>query len=77
MKTYTQTITEYEQLDFDLVKENMNAETAIEILEQLPRGYFPYDMPCWKRNCSGWDYENYKVVCAIEYAIEILKCPNY
>ena len=39
MRTYT--VTEYEQEDFDAVKDTMTAEKAIEILESLPKGWFP------------------------------------
>lgn len=43
MKTYT--VVEYEQEDFDSVKNNMTTEEAAEILESLPRGWFPYRLP--------------------------------
>lgn len=71
MKTYT--VTEYEQEDFDKVKESMTAEKAIEILEGLPRGYFPYNLPEWGKNVDNWDYDNYEICCAIDKAIEALR----
>lgn len=43
MKTYT--VTEYEDEDFETIKENMTTEQAICILESLPRGYFLYTKP--------------------------------
>lgn len=72
MKIYTQEMIEYEQSDFDDVKENMDRATAICILETLPRGWFPYNMPCWKSNVTASDYDNYRIVCAIDYAINKL-----
>ena len=71
MRTYT--VTEYEQKDFDAVKDNMTAEKAIEILEDLPRGWFPYSMPSWSENTKSIDYEMYQICCAIWYAIDRLK----
>ena len=40
MREYT--VVEYEQSDFDDVKDRMTKEEAIRILEGLPRGWFPY-----------------------------------
>ena len=71
MRTYT--VTEYEQKDFDAVKDNMTAEKAIEILEDLPRGWFPYSTPSWAENVKSIDYEMYQICCAIWYAIDRLK----
>lgn len=71
MRTYT--VTEYEQEDFDAVKDNMTAKKAIEILESLPRGWFPYRMPSWSDKVTISDYENYKMCCAIWFAIDLLK----
>lgn len=73
VKRYTVTVTEYEQEDFDAVKENMTAEEAIKILESLPRGWFPYNMPSWSKNVKDYDLENYTTCCAIWFAIDVLK----
>ena len=43
MMTYT--VTEYEDEDFETIKESMTTEQAVCILESLPRGYFPYTKP--------------------------------
>lgn len=68
----TYTITEYEQEDFDRVERNMTTEEAISILESLPRGYFPYTKPSWGK-ATERDFENYKICCAIDIAIEQLR----
>lgn len=71
MKQYT--MVEYEQSDFDDVKNGMTKEEAIQILEHLPRGWFPYHLPEWGENVNGSDYDNYRVCCALEIAIKALK----
>lgn len=71
MKTYT--VAEYEQSDFDAVKNGMTKEEAIQILEHLPRGWFPYNLPKWGGNVNGADYDNYRVCCALNIAVEALK----
>lgn len=71
MKEYT--VVEYEQSDFDAVKHGMTKEEAIQILEGLPRGWFPYRLPEWGGNVSCSDYDNYRVCCALEIAVEALK----
>ena len=68
----TYTITKYEQEDFDNVERNMTIEEAISILDNLPRGYFPYTKPSWG-NATERDFENYKICCAIDFAIEQLR----
>ena len=68
----TYTTTEYEQEDFDNIERNMTTEEAISILESLPRGYFPYTKPSWG-NATEIDFENYKICCAIDMAIEQLQ----
>lgn len=70
MKKYT--VVEYEQEDFDAVRDNMTTEKAIEILEGLIDGWFPYRLPKWGK-CAESDYDNYKICCAIWYAIEKLE----
>lgn len=71
MKEYT--VVEYEQSDFDAVKNNMTKEEAIQILEHLPRGWFRYNLPKWGGNVNGADHDNYRTCCALEIAIEALK----
>ncbi len=73
VRQYTVTVTEYEQSDFDRVKENMTAEEAVQILEGLPRGWFPYKMPEWSKNVKDYDLDNYRTCCAIWFAIDALK----
>ena len=67
----TYILTKYEQKDFDNVDKNMTIEEAISILDNLPRGYFPYMKPSWG-NATERDFENYKICCAIDMAIEVL-----
>lgn len=71
MRTYT--VTEYEQEDFDAVKDTMTSEKAIAILEELPDGWFPYRLPSWSDNVTDVDYEMYKICQAIWWAINRLK----
>ena len=66
------TVTEYEQEDFENVKKNMTAEEAISILDALPRGYFPYTSPSWGR-ADERDFDNYKICCAIDFAISHIR----
>ncbi len=68
----TYTTTEYEQEDFDDIDKNMTIEEAISILEGLPRGYFPYTKPSWG-GATERDFDNYKICCAIDMAIEQLQ----
>ena len=68
MKEYT--VVEYEQSDFDSIRNDMTKEESIQILEHLPRGWFPYHLPKWGGNVNGADYDNYKICCALEIAIE-------
>lgn len=68
----TYTTIKYEQEDFDSVERNMTTEEAISILENLPRGYFPYTKPSWGK-ATERDFENYKICCAIDMAIEQLR----
>lgn len=68
----TYTVIEYEEKDFEAVKEGMTAERAICILESMPRGYFPYTMPSWGKPTSV-DLDHYEICCAIEMAIARLK----
>lgn len=70
MKTHT--VIEYEQSDFDEVSNNMTKEEAINILGSLPSGYFPYSLPIWSEKITMWDYENFKICCALDMAIEAL-----
>ncbi len=61
----------YEQEDFDALDEMTNEE-AIEVLNGLPRGYFPYRKPEWG-DVTEQDYDNYKICCAIDKAVEALE----
>ena len=73
MKQYTHTVVEYEQSDFDEVKTGMTPKKAAEILEGLPRGWFPYRLPEWSEKVDSSDLENYEICCAIDMALEALK----
>lgn len=63
----------YEQEDFEEIKQKMTKKRAIEILEGLPRGYFPYNMPMWSASCSSWDLDNYEICVALDMAVKALK----
>lgn len=63
----------YEQQDFEDIKQKMTKERAIEILEGLPRGYFPYNMPAWSANCGSRDLDNYEICVALDMAVKALK----
>ena len=63
----------YEQQDFEDIKQKMTKERAIEILEGLPRGYFPYNMPAWSANCGSQDLDNYEICVALDMAVNALK----
>ncbi len=71
MREYT--VVEYEQSDFDDVKYGMTKEEAIQILEGLPRGWFPYRLPKWGGVVTISDYDNYRTCCALDIAVEALK----
>ena len=63
----------YEQQDFEEIKQKMTKERAIEILEGLPRGYFPYNMPAWSASCGSRDLDNYEICVALDMAVNALK----
>lgn len=63
----------YDQQDFEDIKQKMTKERAIEILEGLPRGYFPYNMPAWSSSCGSRDLDNYEICVALEMAVNSLK----
>lgn len=65
------TVIEYETEGFDVL-DKMNNEEAINILSGLPRGYFPYRKPEWG-DVTKRDYDNYKICCAIDKAVEALR----
>ena len=69
----TETIVIYEQEDFDKVQKDMTADRAIEILEGLPRGYFPYNMPMWSASCDSSDFAHYEICVALDIAVKALK----
>lgn len=71
MKTHT--IVEYEQSDFDAVRNGMTREEAAEILDNLPRGWFPYSLPSWSNNVTSSDFDNYRICCALDVAIKALE----
>lgn len=70
MIKYEMTI--YEQEDFDKVKREMTDEHAADILERLPRGWFPYTLPEWG-NASECDLDNYEICLAIYRAVDKLR----
>ena len=63
----------YEQQDFEDIKQKMTKERAIEILEGLPRGYFPYNMPMYSASCGSGDLDNYEICVALDMAVNALK----
>lgn len=63
----------YEQEDFDKIKKEMTPERAIEILSELPRGWFPYRLPEWNDKVTESDLWNFEICCAIHKAVEALK----
>lgn len=71
MRKYT--VIEYEQEDFDKLKNGMDDKRAIEVLETLPDGWFPYRLPEWGDEVDGSDLSNYEVCCAVWRAIDALK----
>lgn len=75
MKQHTYTVFEFEQSDFDDMKNGMTPKRAAEVLEGLPRGWFPYRLPEWseKEKVDSSDLENYEICCAIDMAVEALQ----
>ena len=63
----------YDQEDFDKVEQEMTVDRAIEILERLPRGYFPYNMPMWSASCDSSDFAHYEICVALNMAVKALK----
>lgn len=57
---------------FDEIEQGMTDEKAIEILETLPEGWFPYRRPSWG-NANVFDLKQFEICCAIWHAIERLK----
>ena len=51
----------------------MTKERAIEIIEGLPRGYFPYNMPMYSASCGSGDLDNYEICVALDMAVKALK----
>lgn len=62
-----------EMKDFESVRDNMTANEAASVLEEIQRGWFPYNLPSWTNKITEADLENYKICCAIRYAINCLK----
>ena len=71
MKKYTVTI--YEESDFRKVENEMTDARAVEILESLPRGWFPYNRPEYGVDCKQSDIDNYEICLAIKRAISSLR----
>lgn len=67
------TVVEYEQSDFDAVRNGMTQKEAAEILDSLPRGWFPYDLPSWSKNVTASDFDNFRICCALDIAIKALE----
>ena len=63
----------YEQEDFDKIRDEMTNKRAAEILNRIPRGWFPYRLPSWSDNVTKSDIDNYEICCAIWKAIEELR----
>lgn len=63
----------YEDEDFEKVEREMTVKRAAEVLQNLPRGYFPYRKPSWGVECDEWDLEHYEICLALDKAIECLK----
>ena len=70
MRTYT--VTEYDKEDYEEFKNNLTDKRAIELLEQISRGWLP------DYNFTGeeGDFENYCLHQAIYRAIEALEERN-
>ena len=66
MREYT--VVEYDAEDYDKLRDNMTVEEAIEELENIQKGWFPYDFDGSER-----DYSNYKKNVAIDKAISAMK----
>lgn len=62
-----------EEEDFDKIKQEMTDEKAIDILERLPEGWFPYRLPSFAGGANEHDLEQFEVCCAIWRAIDKLK----
>lgn len=75
MKKYI--VVEYEESDFDEVKNEMTNQEAVEILDSLPRGWFPYRHPSYDKHVSSSDYDNYRIYCALNLAIKALEGKNH
>lgn len=71
MKKYTVTI--YEESDFRKIENEMTDARAVEILESLPRGWFPYNKPEYGVDCKQSDIDNYEICLAIKRAISSLR----
>ena len=66
------TVTIYEESDFRKVENEMTDARAVEILESLPRGWFPYNKPEYGVDCKQSDIDNYEICLAIKRAISSL-----
>ena len=71
MREYT--VIEYDHEDFDKLRDEMDDKHAIEILENLPEGWFPYRLPSWGLEVGTSDYISYEICCAVWRAIDALK----
>ena len=67
------TVTIYEESDFRKVENEMTDARAVEILESLPRGWFPYNKPEYGVDCKQSDIDNYEICLAIKRAISSLR----
>lgn len=67
MRTYA--VTEYEKVDYELVRENISNEEAVNLLERIERGWIP------DYGFSGTedDFDNYKLHVALYKAIDALQ----
>ena len=72
-KMISYTVTIYEESDFRKVENEMTDARAVEILESLPRGWFPYNKPEYGVDCKQSDIDNYEICLAIKRAISSLR----
>lgn len=63
----------YDQEDFDKVEQEITVGRAIEILERLPRAYFPYNTPMRSASCDSLDFAHYEICVVLNMMVKALK----